>query len=69
MSDNLGNAGGQDRKRINVNQAHELRDWSHKFGVSPEALKQAVQQVGDQAAAVEQYLQGHGRDKPTHAPS
>jgi hypothetical protein len=61
MADNLKSSGGQDRKRINVNQDYELRDWSEKFGVTKERLKEAVQAVGDQAEKVEQYLKGGER--------
>jgi Protein of unknown function (DUF3606) len=39
-----------------VNEDYELRDWSKKFGVSPEELKRAVGQVGDRADAVRQHL-------------
>ena len=56
MADDLKNRGSPDRDRINVNEDYELRDWSKKFGVSPEELKQAVQQVGDRADAVRQHL-------------
>ena len=56
MSDDLNNRGGRDRQRIDVNQDHELRDWSKKFGVSKEQLKEAVQAVGTEAAKVEQHL-------------
>lgn len=48
--------GGQDRTRINVNEPYELRDWSEKFGVSPDLLKEAVAAVGTSAAAVEAHL-------------
>jgi len=58
MSDNLNQRGGQDRKRIDVSQDHELRDWSTKFGVTPERLKEAVQAVGTQADKVEEHLRG-----------
>jgi Protein of unknown function (DUF3606) len=50
--------GGQDRTRIDVSEDYELRDWSEKFGVSPERLKEAVQAVGNKAADVEQHLKG-----------
>lgn len=56
MSDNTQATGGQDRKRINVHQDYELRDWSKKLGVTPDELKQAVESVGDQAEKVQQYL-------------
>ncbi len=61
MADNLQKRGGQDRKRINVNEDYELRDWSDKFGVTKERLKEAVQAVGDQADKVEKYLKGSER--------
>jgi hypothetical protein len=44
--------------RINVNEAHEVRDWAKKFKVTEDELKVAVKRVGDQAAAVEKYLKG-----------
>ena len=53
MPDNTSNRGGQDRRRINVSQDHELRDWSEKYGVSPERLMEAVAVVGEQADKVE----------------
>jgi len=58
MSDDKAKTGGQDRKRINVNEDYELRDWAAKFGVTTEQLKQAVATVGDRAAEVEQHLKG-----------
>ncbi|HRO58716.1 MAG TPA: DUF3606 domain-containing protein [Burkholderiaceae bacterium] len=62
MADNTALAAGSDRKRINVNQDHELRDWSKKFGVTPEALQAAVKAVGDRAVDVQTYLAGIARD-------
>jgi hypothetical protein len=56
MADDLSKRGRPDRDRINVNEEWELRDWSQKFGVSPDELKRAVQQVGDRAEAVRQHL-------------
>jgi hypothetical protein len=66
MPDNTQKSGGQDRKRINVNQDYELRDWSDKFGVTKERLKEAVKAVGDNADKVRDYLQGggSGKDRP-----
>ena len=60
MPDDRTQRGGQDRKRINVNQDHELRNWAHKFGVSTEELKKAVQSAGDSADAVEKHLKSRG---------
>ena len=56
MSDDLKKRGGQDRKRIDVNQDFELRDWAKKFGVSRDELKAAVAAVGDRADKIEQHL-------------
>jgi hypothetical protein len=58
MPDDRSKRGGQDRKRINVNEHYELRDWSKKFGVSQDELKAAVKAVGDNASAVEKHLKG-----------
>lgn len=59
MADDKTLSGGQDRTRINVHEDYELRDWSRKFGVTPEQLKAAVQAVGTSAEAIEHYLKGH----------
>jgi predicted DNA-binding protein YlxM (UPF0122 family) len=56
MSDDKTKTGGQDRSRINVNEDYELRDWSKKFGVTSQELKDAVKKVGDKASAVEAHL-------------
>lgn len=61
MADNPQNRGGQDRKRIDVHQDYELRDWSKKFGVSPEQLKEAVKAVGNDASKVEAHLKSGQR--------
>jgi len=65
ISDDLSRRGGQDRKRINVNQDHELCSWFEKFGVTKEELREAVRAVGDQADRVEQHLKG--RKSPQRA--
>ena len=51
MPDDLSKRGGQDRDRIDVSQEHELQDWSEKFGVSRDRLKEAVQRVGARPGA------------------
>jgi hypothetical protein len=56
MSDDKLKTGQADRDRINVHEAYELRDWSKKFGCTPEELKQVVQKVGPMAADVEKAL-------------
>ena len=56
MSDDKLKRGGQDRQRINIHEAYELRDWAEKFGVSQQQLKDAVARVGDRADEVERFL-------------
>ncbi|WP_310273153.1 DUF3606 domain-containing protein [Roseateles saccharophilus] len=58
MSDGKSKSGGQDRKRINLNEDYEVRDWAEKFGVTQEELRQAVGRVGDRAEEVERHLKG-----------
>ena len=60
MADDKSNSGGQDRKRINVHEDYELRDWSKSLNTTPEKLKEAVQAVGDQVEKVREFL---GRDR------
>ena len=56
MADDKSNSGRPDRDRINVNQEHELRDWSQSLGVTPDQLKDAVQKVGPMADDVRRHL-------------
>lgn len=56
MADDKTQTGGQDRKRINLNEDYELRDWAARFGVSIERLRETVLLVGDHADEVERYL-------------
>ncbi|KQP15184.1 DUF3606 domain-containing protein [Pseudorhodoferax sp. Leaf267] len=58
MSDDKTQTGGQDRTRISLSDDYEVRDWSKKFGVTPEQLKSAVAAVGNDAKAVETHLKG-----------
>jgi hypothetical protein len=52
MSDDLGNRGAQDRSRINLAEAHEVRYWTEALGVDFEELKRLVDKVGNGADAV-----------------
>ena len=56
MSDDRTKAHGSDRTRINVHESYELRDWSKKFGVTPDELEAAVNRVGTSAKEVEAHL-------------
>jgi hypothetical protein len=48
--------GPSDAMRINVNEAHELRYWTKKFGVSEDRLREVVKSAGVMAADVEKAL-------------
>ena len=56
MADDLKNRGPADRSRVNINEDHELRYWTEKFGVSENALKAAVDRAGPMAADVAKAL-------------
>jgi len=56
MPDSKSQIGGQDRKRINLSEDYEVRDWAKKFNVTPEQLKAVVGAVGNEDAAVEAHL-------------
>jgi hypothetical protein len=45
-----------DRSKINMNQPHEVKYWTHALGVSHEDLQRAVDKVGNSAAAVRKEL-------------
>jgi len=56
MSDDKKNIGKPDRDRINTSEDYEVQDWSKKFGVSTEELRDAVKKAGSNAKDVEAYL-------------
>lgn len=56
MADDLKNSGDSDRRKINVNQDHEVQYWTKALGVTPEQLKAAVKAVGVEAADVRKHL-------------
>lgn len=64
MPDDLSKAGPADDKRVNVNQAHEVRYWTGKFGCTADELRAAVKAVGVMAADVERYLRPLGLKRP-----
>lgn len=64
MSDDRTVRNGQDRNRISLSEDYELRDWSKKFGVTREELKQAVQAVGNDAQKVQEHLKGRSSSRP-----
>lgn len=56
MSDNTSLRGAQDRSRVSMSEAYEVEYWTGKFGVTRDALQEAVDAVGSSAVAVEEYL-------------
>lgn len=56
MSDDKTQTGNPDRRRINLNEDYEVKDWSKKFGVSAAELVMAVRKVGSKATDVEAFL-------------
>lgn len=56
MSANTSLRGPQDSSRLAMGEDYEVRYWTQKFGVSREALQEAVDAVGDNGAADEDYL-------------
>jgi Protein of unknown function (DUF3606) len=65
MVDNPNLRNGQDPKRVNVHQEHEVRWWTQKWGVSREDLENAVQAVGTSVNKVEAYLNKKAASKPS----
>lgn len=57
MADDLKETRKRDDARINIEQDHELRYWSEKFGVSPEELQSAVAKAGPLLRNVREHLQ------------
>lgn len=56
MADDRKDRGAQDRARIDVNEEHEVRYWTKKWGITKDQLMSAVRQVGVSVAAVAKRL-------------
>jgi hypothetical protein len=56
MVDNPALRGQQDRSRIAMHEEHEVRYWTHHFGVTRDQLQTAVNAVGHSTDAVREYL-------------
>jgi hypothetical protein len=54
--DDLKKKGQQDRSKINMQEAHEVRYWTQELGVTKEQLQKLVDKVGNSAAAVRKEL-------------
>ena len=58
MSDDTTLRSPQDRSRVAMEQEHEVRYWTERFGVSREDRQRAVDAVGNSVSAIEQRLKG-----------
>ena len=56
MPDDKTKTGTADDVRINVTEAYEVQYWSRKFGVTPEALRDAVAAAGPMVADLQREL-------------
>jgi hypothetical protein len=56
IMDDLKNRGQQDRSKINMHEEHEVKYWTKQLNVSKDELQQAVDKVGNSAAAVRKQL-------------
>jgi len=56
MADDLKKTGPADDSRVNITQQHEVRYWCSKYGCTEAELREAVNAVGTNAAAVAEYL-------------
>lgn len=45
-----------DRSKIDVGHAAQLKCWAHELGVTADCLLQAIEKVGNSAAAVKKQL-------------
>jgi hypothetical protein len=54
--DKKDNVGSPDRDRINIHENYEVEYWSKELGISPEKLRQVVEDAGTSAKAVREYL-------------
>ena len=56
MSDDTRKCGPQDGQRINMEQEHEVKYWTKRFGVSREQLQAAVWAAGPVPTEVERRI-------------
>jgi hypothetical protein len=54
--DSLSRRARPDRSKINMHQSFEVKYWTRALGVSKERLQEAVEKVGNSAAAVRKEL-------------
>jgi uncharacterized protein DUF3606 len=60
MANDVRSKSPPDRSRIDVERPQDRRYWAHKFGVTEDELRKAVETVGTKAAFVERCLRTSG---------
>ncbi|WP_439398124.1 DUF3606 domain-containing protein [Bradyrhizobium sp. PMVTL-01] len=65
--DNLTKRAQPDRSKINMQEAFEVKYWTHALGVTKEELQKAVDKVGNSAAAVRKELAAGAREPGTRS--
>ena len=61
MADNKNIRDGRDRSRVAGNEPYEVQHLAEKMGVSQEAVKKAIEMVGNDRQKLEEYLRGNNR--------
>lgn len=61
MTDDLTIRQPDDRKKINVNQSHEVTRWAEKLGVTEDQLRAAVKEAGPMVDDVKLCLLFHSK--------
>jgi hypothetical protein len=56
MADDPNKRGWQDRVKVSLTEAHELRYWTKRFGCTEAELRAADAAVGHGAKAIEAHL-------------
>jgi hypothetical protein len=57
MTDDLGNRGGQDAARVSGDQAHEVRYFATKHGISEQQVRDLIREHGNDRQALEAALE------------
>ena len=60
MAEDLQKRTMPDRSRVRLDQEHDRRYWAHKFGVTEEELRRAVEAAGPKPSFVERCLRTRG---------
>jgi hypothetical protein len=67
MVDNRMSRGPADDRRININEAPEVRYWCGELGIAPEELRFVVDQVGPLVDDIKAELMRIGAEQISHA--